>query len=113
MVLSSNFSRLHQLADEHLRFRVNQTDSADTIEIYKEQLYKRGHTEDELFFQNYMFEVENALHHNELPSVNYTYVTIYERQMGIGGDDSWGAMVHDEFLLDSSIDHELNFVISR
>ena len=60
-----------------------------------------------------MFEVENALHHNELPSVNYTYVTIYERQIGIGGDDSWGAMVHDEFLLDSSIDHELNFVISR
>lgn len=60
MALSTNFSRLQQLADEHLRFRVNQTDSADTVEIYKEQLYKRGHTEDELFFQNYMFEVENA-----------------------------------------------------
>lgn len=50
MVLSTNFSRLQQLADEHLRFRVNQTDSADTIEIYKEHLYERSHTEDEPVF---------------------------------------------------------------
>lgn len=51
MVLSTNFSRLQLLADEHLRIRVNQTDSADTTGIYKYQLYKRCHTEGELFFK--------------------------------------------------------------
>lgn len=60
MVLSTNFSRLQQLADEHLRFLVNQTNNTDTVEIYKEQLCKRGHIEDDMFFQNYMFEVKNA-----------------------------------------------------
>lgn len=44
MEQSTETSRLQQLAAEHLRFLVNQTDSADTIEIYKEHLYKRGHT---------------------------------------------------------------------
>lgn len=50
MVLSTNFSRFQHLADEHLRFRVNQNDSADTIEIYKDHFYKRSHTEDEPVF---------------------------------------------------------------
>lgn len=36
MEQSTETSRLQQLATEHLRFLVNQTDSADTIEIYKE-----------------------------------------------------------------------------
>lgn len=60
-----------------------------------------------------VFELENALHHNELPNVNYTYVTIYKRQMGIGGENSWGAIAHDEFLLDSSIDHEFEFILCK
>lgn len=60
MEQSTETSRLQQLAAEHLRFRAEENKSTGTIEIYKEHLYKRGHTEDELFFQNYMFEVENA-----------------------------------------------------
>lgn len=57
------------------------------------------------------FELQNALHHYELPSVNYTVVTIAARQMGVGGDDSWGAPVHEEYLIDSSEDLHFEFVI--
>ena len=60
MVLSTNFSRLQLLADEHLRFRVNQTNNTDTVEIYKAQLFKRGHTEDSMFFVQYMQQIRNA-----------------------------------------------------
>ena len=46
-------------------------------------------------------ELENAMHPNELPPVHYTYVRAAMAQMGVGGDDSWGARVHPEFLIDS------------
>lgn len=60
---------------------------------------------------NYM-ELENALHREELPPVNYTNVNIIGKQMGVGGDDSWGAPVLDEYLIDSSKDMEFSFKIS-
>ncbi len=44
-------------------------------------------------------ELENANHLYELPNVHYTVVTIAAGQMGVGGDDSWGAPVHKEHLL--------------
>ncbi len=44
-------------------------------------------------------ELENALHPYELPQVHYTYVRAALMQMGIAGDDSWGAKPHKEFLL--------------
>lgn len=57
------------------------------------------------------FELQNALHHFELPQVHYTVVTIAARQMGVGGDDSWGAPVHEEYLIDSSKDLHYEFII--
>ena len=42
-------------------------------------------------------EIENAKHHSELPPVHYTVVRVAGGQMGIGGDDSWGAPVHPEY----------------
>ena len=42
---------------------------------------------------------ENAAHANELPMVHYTVIRAALAQMGVGGDDSWGARVHDEYLL--------------
>jgi beta-galactosidase len=57
------------------------------------------------------FELQNALHHYELPPVHYTVVTIAGKQMGIGGDDSWGAPVHREYLIDSSKDQYFEFII--
>ncbi|MBL4937114.1 DUF4981 domain-containing protein [Clostridium sp. YIM B02515] len=59
------------------------------------------------------FELQNALHHYELPKVHYTVVTIAGKQMGVGGDDSWGAPVHKEYLIDSSKDMHFEFIIGR
>ena len=47
-------------------------------------------------------EIENAAHGYELPPVNYTVLKMSARQMGIAGDDSWGARTHPEYLLDVS-----------
>jgi beta-galactosidase len=59
------------------------------------------------------FELENANHQFELPNVHYTVVTVAGRQMGVGGDDSWGAPVHDEHLIHADKDMEFEFVINR
>lgn len=42
-------------------------------------------------------EIENAMHSYELPNVHYTVVRAAKAQLGIGGDDSWGAPVHPEY----------------
>lgn len=47
-------------------------------------------------------EIENAAHSYELPEVHYTVVRVASQQMGIAGDDSWGARIHPEYLLDVS-----------
>ncbi len=47
-------------------------------------------------------ELENAGHAYELPPVHHTVVRIAEMQMGLAGDNSWGAQTHEEFLLDVS-----------
>lgn len=47
-------------------------------------------------------EIESAAHEDELPPVHYTVVRASLRQMGIAGDDSWGARTHDEYLIDVS-----------
>jgi beta-galactosidase len=59
------------------------------------------------------FELENANHHYELPPIHYTVVTVAGRQMGVGGDDSWGAPIHDEHLIHANQDMEFEFVIHR
>ena len=60
-------------------------------------------TGDEMFFSALPYtphELENALHADELPPVQYTIVRASLMQMGVGGDDTWGALTHDEYLLD-------------
>ncbi len=47
-------------------------------------------------------ELEAAKHSYELPAVHHTIVRAAKAQMGVGGDDSWGAKVHPEYLLDVS-----------
>ncbi len=59
------------------------------------------------------FELENAQHIYELPNIHYTVITIAAKQMGVGGDDSWGAPVHDEHLLKAEQDIEFEFMIQR
>ena len=57
------------------------------------------------------YELDNALHREELPEPTYTWVRIAAKQMGVGGDDSWGAPVHQEFKIESENPMTLQFVI--
>ena len=54
-------------------------------------------------------ELENADHPFELPAVHHTVVRVALQQMGIGGDDSWGAKTHPEYLLPAESDLCLRF----
>lgn len=56
------------------------------------------------------YELENALHQEELPKIHYTWVRILAKQMGVGGDDSWGARTHPEYLLDTNGKMKFSFV---
>ena len=55
-------------------------------------------------------EIENAMHPYELPEVHYTVVRVAKDQMGVGGDDSWGARTHEEYLLKTDKKMEFSFV---
>ena len=55
-------------------------------------------------------EMENAMHPYELPEVHYTVVRAAKDQMGVGGDDSWGAHTHPEYLLNTDGKMEFSFV---
>ena len=55
-------------------------------------------------------ELENARHVYELPNVHYTVVRAALAQMGIGGDDSWGARPHAEYLIPGDKRLEFSFV---
>ena len=45
------------------------------------------------------FEVENALHHTELPPIHRTILRPALMRRGVGGDDSWGARTLDRYHL--------------
>lgn len=54
-------------------------------------------------------EIENARHPYELPQVHYTVIRAALQQMGVAGDDSWGAYTHPEYLLDVSKKMQFTF----
>ena len=58
------------------------------------------------------YEHDNAIHRDELPDPTYTWVRIAAKQMGVGGDDSWGAPVHKEFKINSEEAMSLEFIVS-
>lgn len=58
------------------------------------------------------FELEQAGHAFELPPVHYTVLTVAGRQMGVGGDDSWGAPVHPEYRIPADQPLEFEFFLS-
>ena len=58
------------------------------------------------------YELDNAIHRDELPDPTYTWVRIAAKQMGVGGDDSWGAPVHKEFKINSEEAMSLEFIVS-
>ena len=48
------------------------------------------------------YELEQAQHREELCKPYATWVRIAGKQMGVGGDDSWGAPVHTEYRIPAS-----------
>ncbi|MBQ7785179.1 MAG: DUF4981 domain-containing protein [Clostridia bacterium] len=54
-------------------------------------------------------ELEAAAHEDELPPAHYTVIRPALRQIGIAGDDSWGAPTHEEYLIDVSRPLEFTF----
>ncbi|MCR5271626.1 MAG: DUF4981 domain-containing protein [Lachnospiraceae bacterium] len=52
-------------------------------------------------------EIENANHPYELPEVHYTVVRVAKSQMGVGGDNSWGATPLPEYLINT--DKKMSF----
>ena len=56
------------------------------------------------------YELDNASHIEELPKPDKTVVRIAACQMGVGGDDSWGAPVHEEYRIPS--DRPISFSFS-
>ena len=53
--------------------------------------------------------LENAKHPYELPKVHKTYIRCSLKQMGVAGDDSWGARPHPEYMLPN--DRRLVFAV--
>ncbi len=54
-------------------------------------------------------EIENADHHFDLPEIHYTYVRAGYSQMGVSGDDTWGARTLPQFMIDNSKALKLKF----
>ena len=54
-------------------------------------------------------EIESAAHGDELPRRKFTVLKMSKQQMGVGGDDSWGARTLPEYLLDAAKPLEFTF----
>lgn len=55
-------------------------------------------------------ELEEARHPFDLPAVHHTFARCAMEQMGVAGDNSWGALPHEEYLL--KCDKKMEFTFS-
>ncbi|WP_409022042.1 beta-galactosidase small subunit [Dellaglioa sp. P0083] len=56
-------------------------------------------------------ELENATHHSELPAEHRTVLSILGAVRGVGGIDSWGSDVEDDYQIDATKDIAYQFDI--
>lgn len=49
------------------------------------------------------------MHSYELPQVHYTVIRVAAQQMGIAGDDTWGAQTHKEYMIKKNEPMEFEF----
>ena len=56
-------------------------------------------------------ELESAAHQKDLPESGRLFVRVLARQMGVGGDDSWGALPQEEHRLFSGRPYSLRFAL--
>ena len=57
-------------------------------------------------------EIENAMHHEELPPARRTVLCVYGAVRGVGGIDSWGSDVEEKYHVSAEQDMTYSFVIS-
>lgn len=57
-------------------------------------------------------ELEASDHVYKLPASDKTVLRVNYKQMGVGGDDSWGAPIHKEFMLPANRPYFFRFTIS-
>lgn len=107
---------VNKVADNIAEYLVPQESGNKCSVRYAKVMDKKGRGMlffgDELSFSALPYtphELENAAHHFELPPVHYTVVRVAKKQMGVGGDDSWGSHTHPEYLLDVSEKMEFTF----
>ena len=60
MKSSVQFQKLGQYAKKHTRFSAPADFEPDFNEQYVQALHERGYTEDDAFFDDYMYQVETA-----------------------------------------------------
>lgn len=87
------------------------------IKVYDEKNCGLKFTQNNRFFEASVlpysaYELDNAMHMEDLPVSQYTWVRISAKQMGVGGDDSWGAPVHSEYKIKAKDPLTLEFTIS-
>ena len=56
-------------------------------------------------------EIENAMHHEELPPARRTVLCVYGAVRGVGGIDSWGSDVEEKYHVSAEQDITYSFVI--
>ncbi|WP_337270553.1 glycoside hydrolase family 2 TIM barrel-domain containing protein [Oryzifoliimicrobium ureilyticus] len=57
------------------------------------------------------FQIETAARPWDLPQPNRTIVSVIARQMGVGGDDSWGSLAHPPYLIEAGEPLRIDFKI--
>lgn len=57
-------------------------------------------------------ELEASDHGYKLPVSNKTVLRVNYKQMGVGGDDSWGAPTHEQFTLPANRAYSFRFTLS-
>ena len=58
-------------------------------------------------------ELENAYHDFELPKPEYAVITVSSKQAGVGGNDSWGQWIYDEYKVFGTDKQLLEFSIEK
>ena len=56
-------------------------------------------------------DLERSLHAHEVPDLGEVFLRLDFGQMGVGGDDSWGAQPHPEYRLPSSQPYRATWAI--
>ncbi len=81
---------------------------------YSEQVLRIEKEDDSFAFSCLPYtasEIENATHHEELPPARRTVLCVYGAVRGVGGIDSWGSDVEENYHIDAQKDISYSFVI--